>query len=135
MPDFQVMKYRHSLATWSEMLGTCLQEAMSLNYILHLCFSGRYTNFLGSVYALVSAEISKLHCSPNYPAVTTRLIPVSTLVQSRPTAFPERIPRHKLPNLTFKNPEDTSFIYFTLKSRNSTQQSYQTITFAFHGDI
>lgn len=56
------------------MLETCLQEAVCHSYILHLYFSGRYTDFtdfFGSVCALVSAGISKLHCGPNYPAVTT----------------------------------------------------------------
>lgn len=46
------------------------------------------------------------------------------------------MPRHKLPNLTFKytdtgNPEAISFSYFTPKSRNPPQQSY----LAFHGDL
>lgn len=45
------------------------------------------------------------------------------------------MPRHKLPNPTFKNPDIISFSYFTLKSRSPTERRYQTTTSAFHGEI
>lgn len=103
--------------------GSCVRHS----YILHLCFSGRYTDFLGSVYVPVSAEVSKLHCGPNYPAVTTRLIPVPSLVWADQLPSPERMLRRKL--LKTQKPLVSATLLCRVETQHSRAIQFQLLHF------